>query len=67
MTPSHKHYQQIINIGDKVDVLLPGGWRTGRVVEVRQNYGRAGDTRYEVHGDGFVTMTSGRSMRRVEG
>lgn len=53
-----KEYQ----IGDSVKVVLPSGKRVGTVKKVLPNYAFSGETKYEIHGDRFVTISSGRSM-----
>jgi len=53
-------------LGDKVEVKMPDGWRNGIVVTVVKNYAWTGEAKYSVHGKGFVTITSARSMRTNE-
>jgi hypothetical protein len=52
-------------IGDEVEVDMPGGMVTGRVVTVLPNYAWSAETRYSIHGKGFVTISSARVMRKV--
>jgi len=56
--------------GDLVEVLLPGGWVSGRVHEVKENWGFPGkqETKYEVHGTKvpYITLTSERSVRHAK-
>ena len=52
--------------GDKVSVEMPTGMMTGVVVEVIPSFGWTGETKYEIHGTGFVTIASARVMRREE-
>ena len=51
--------------GDSVIVRLPGGEYEGVVTEVLPNYGfrEARETKYQVSGKQFVTITSARRMR----
>lgn len=52
-------------IGEEVEVEMPDGWKTGRVVTVIKNYAWSGETKYTIHGKELVTITSARLMRRV--
>ena len=52
------------SIGDDVIVKLPDGEHRGTVKEILCRYSFSEDTRYEVHGKGFVTITSARAMRK---
>jgi len=52
--------------GDNVIVTLPGGEAPGKIVEVFPAYGMSGETKYLVHGDQLVTITSARTLRRTE-
>lgn len=47
-------------IGDKVKVKMPDGFKEGLVVSVFKNYGWSGETKYSIHGKGFVTIASAR-------
>jgi len=46
--------------GDAVFVEMPDGKRLGVVADVLKNYDWNGETRYSIHGDGFVTIASER-------
>ena len=50
-------------IGDAVEVEMPDGFRLGRVVDVLPNFAWSGESKYSIHGDGFITIASARVMR----
>ena len=52
------------SIGDEVIVSLPGGSHHGKIFAIFKNYAWSNETRYEVHGEKFITITSARSMKR---
>jgi hypothetical protein len=52
-------------IGDEVEVEMPDGFKVGRIVTVLPNYAWSGETKYSIHGRGFVTIASARVMRKV--
>lgn len=54
------------NIGDKVSVNMPDGWKDGIVVTVIPNYAWTGETKYSVHGKELVTIVSARNMKPVD-
>lgn len=52
-------------VGDSVIVNLPAGKLHGKIFAVKIGYKQlTGETCYEVHGEGFVTVTSARTIRR---
>ena len=51
-----------MNLNDTVKVKLPGGIYKGKIVAIHKNYGFSKETKYEVHGKGFVTITSKRML-----
>ena len=55
--------EMVYAVGDEVDVHLPGGWKTGRVKSIRENYTLSGGTAYEISGAGFVSIANSRSLR----
>ena len=50
-------------IGDAVIVDTPNGLVSGRIFSVIPNYAWSGETKYSVHGDEFVTITSARTLK----
>lgn len=52
-------------IGDEVEVEMPDGFKVGRVVTVIPNYAWSGETKYSIHGRGFVTIASARVIRKA--
>lgn len=56
----------IYEIGDEVVVDTPNGKICGRVVSVIPDYAWSGETKYSVHGDEFVTITSARTLKLRE-
>lgn len=50
-------------IGDEVVVDTPNGPVSGRVFSVIPDYAWSGETKYSVHGDEFVTITSARTLK----
>lgn len=53
-------------IGQQVTVNMPVGWLPGIVKEVKPSYAFSGETYYEIHGDGFLTVAPARSIRPAE-
>ena len=49
-------------IGDEVVVDAPNGQVWGKINSVIPNYAWSGETKYSVHGNEFVTITSARTM-----
>ena len=54
-------------LNDSVEVLLPAGWRSGKIFKILKGYYMlTGTTGYEVHGKVFVTITSARSLKKIK-
>ena len=51
-----------LHIGDNVLVELPSGKLPGKIFGNAPPYQLSGEERFEVHGKGFVTITSARSI-----
>ena len=56
---------RVYEIGNIVEVKLPGGWEKGKIYKVLKEYNFSQDDYYEVRGDELITITSARSMKLV--
>ncbi len=56
----------MLKIGDYVDVLMYSGYRAGVIKEIIPNYTRCRETKYLIHGDNLVTISSSRLILKKD-
>ena len=57
--------QREYNFGDHVFVEMPDGKKKGIIATVLKNYDWQGETKYTIHGAGFMTIASARVITPV--